>query len=72
MELLIDGDVVAYKIAAVCEEPIHWGNDFWTLHADAYEGKTQVDIWIKDVMAMLGASKVRVFLTGRSNFRTKY
>ena len=48
MELLIDGDVVAYKIASVCEEPVHWGNDFWTLHADAYEGKTQVDIWISE------------------------
>jgi len=72
MELLIDGDVVAYKIASVCEEPVHWGNDFWTLHADAYEGKTQVDIWIKDVMSMLGASKVRVFLTGRSNFRAEF
>jgi len=68
--LLIDGDIVAYKVSAACEEPVHWGEDFWTLHADAMEGKAQVDIWIEQLKEDLNSSDVRVFLTGRSNYRT--
>ena len=33
-KLLIDGDIIAYQIASQIEEPIHWGNDLWTLHSD--------------------------------------
>ena len=69
--LLIDGDILAYKVASACEEAVNWGNDFWTLHADAMEGKTQVNIWIEDLKENLNATKTRVFLTGPSNYRTK-
>ena len=67
--LLIDGDIIAYKVASSCEEAVNWGNDFWTLHADAMEGKAQVDVFIEDLKENLNASKVRLFLTGKINFR---
>ena len=32
--LLIDGDILIYKIATLNEEPTHWGEGLWTLHCD--------------------------------------
>ena len=67
--LLIDGDIVAYKVAAACEEAVDWGNDFWTLHADAKEGKAQVDIYIEELKDILNVKHARVFLSSKTNFR---
>ena len=70
--LLIDGDILAYKVSAVCEEPVNWGDDLWTLHADAKEGRMQVDIWLAQIQEDLGVlTGTRVFLSSRSNFRTE-
>ena len=70
--LLIDGDIIAYKVAASCEEAVDWGNDFWTLHADAVEGKAQVDTFIGDLKDILSwnVGGLSVYLTGKANFRT--
>ena len=70
--LLLDGDIVAYKIACACEEPVHWGNDLWTLHADEREAKKQVDVWIKDLQKELQASEVWVYLSDKQNFRAGF
>jgi len=32
--MLVDGDLLAYRITSSLEEPIDWGNDVWTLWAD--------------------------------------
>lgn len=67
--LLIDGDIIAYKVAAACEEPVHWGDDQWTLHADAGEGKIQVDSFIDMLTDELKAERLSVFLSSKENFR---
>ena len=57
--LLIDGDIVGYKVASACEEAVHWGNDLWTLHADEREARNQVDLWIETIlMALLIALRI--------------
>ena len=38
-KMLVDGDLLAYKITSSLEEPIDWGNDVWTLHSDLKKGK---------------------------------
>jgi DNA polymerase-1 len=40
--LLFDGDIFAYQAAVAAEEPTHWGDGFWTLHA--YEAPAKA--WI--------------------------
>jgi DNA polymerase-1 len=44
--MLVDGDLLAYKITSSLEEPIDWGNDVWTLHSDLKVGK---DLWTQQI-----------------------
>ena len=37
--MIVDGDLIIYKIASMLEEPIDWGDDVWTLHSDLGKGK---------------------------------
>ena len=69
LKLLIDADIIAYKVASACEEAVDWGIDFWTLHAASFEGKAQVDIFIDDLNDVLKADSVSLYLTGKDNFR---
>ena len=67
--LLIDGDIVAYQIAAALETAINWGDDLWTLHADAGEGKYRVDCFLTELTATLEAEGMAIALTDDNNFR---
>lgn len=46
--LLVDGDVLAYKVTLTLEQPIHWHDDIWTLHCDVKACKELADIHIWD------------------------
>ncbi len=71
LTLLIDGDVVIYQFAASAEVPIHWGNDFWTLHADAAEAKARMDNHLEELMNKLEADQLVIALSDhtRNYFR---
>ena len=40
--MIVDADLVIYKIASSLEEAIDWGDDIWTLHSDLAVGKTSI------------------------------
>ena len=67
--LLIDGDILAYKIATANEVDTHWGNGFWTLHCDEIQCKHEVDAKIEDLGQSLQADDYVVALTDKNNFR---
>jgi DNA polymerase-1 len=69
--LLIDGDIAIYQIAVAVEEPIDWGDDLWTLHADASEAKQRLDYWIKNLMEKFNAGRCIFALTSGDNWRNK-
>lgn len=71
--LLIDGDVVAYQFATTAETPIHWGDDFWTLHADAAEAKARMDNYLEELKTGLEAAYLIIALSDRTRnyFRKK-
>ena len=67
--LLIDGDILLYKIAMNNEVETHWGDGLWTLHSDANICKADIDLVIDDLGASLEADDYVVALTDSKNFR---
>lgn len=67
--ILIDGDILIYEACFGVEQPIHWGNDMWTLHADAREAKQRLDVHIVELVETLNAGKYTVCLSDSENFR---
>jgi len=67
--LLIDGDILIYKIATQNEVDTHWGDGFWTLHCDEKQCIADVDAQIEDLGSQLEADDYVVALTDKHNFR---
>lgn len=64
--LLIDGDVFAYQFACASEVATHWGDDFWTLHADAKTAKEKLDAFMQELKAKLEADHLIIALSDRT------
>lgn len=60
---LIDGDIFAFEIAAGAEEPIHWGDGLWTLHAWAPEALARLDSRLSELAHSIGAQRTVVILS---------
>ena len=75
MQLLIDGDIIAYKIASTNEHPIEWDDDLWTLHSDANEVIKEIDNHLGYLITTINEAngkpidEVIIALTDKSNFR---
>jgi len=67
--ILLDGDITAYVIATTSEVATHWGDDWWTLHADAAEAKDKLDAYISELMDELHGDVLIVSLSDSANFR---
>lgn len=67
--LLIDGDILVYRITAAAEVPIDWGNDLWTLHADMSECRDALDRQIDMYLEELKADDVILAFSLDRNFR---
>ncbi len=68
--LLIDADILVYQVACSAEVPIDWGEDFWTLHSDFQEARTDLDGRIEAIKDTLGGDEMLFALTTTDkNFR---
>ena len=67
--LLIDGDILAYRIATANEQNTDWGNGLWTLHCDENKCKVDLDNHIEDLGSNLEADDYVCALTDKNNFR---
>jgi len=68
-QLLIDGDIVAYQQSFLTENPVHWGDDLWTLHSDAKEAKQRTDVFLQDLKSTLNADELVIAVSSSTNFR---
>ena len=64
--LLIDGDVFIYQFACSAEVATHWGDDFWTLHADAKLAKQKLDAFLEELKTKLEAQHLIIALSDRT------
>jgi len=67
--LIIDADIIAYKAAASCEHPIHWGDGLWTLHSFEQDVATYVSLFVDKLMEQAKTDKVMCCLSDKENFR---
>ena len=70
-QLLIDGDILIYKNTSAAENEIHWGDDFWTLHADFQEVKTMIDSELGNLQRDSGVHELSICFSSPNNFRKK-
>ena len=66
---LIDADIVLYQSACTVEQEIDWGNDWWTLHSDAREGKMVLDVAIMDIKEATGVKDCILCFSSPNNWR---
>jgi DNA polymerase-1 len=67
--LLIDGDILVHQVALVCEVPIQWTEDLWTLHSDIGEASRELDRRISDLREHFPEASVIIALSSRTNWR---
>ena len=67
--MIVDGDLVAYKITSSLEEPIDWGNDEWTLHSDLKKGKQLWEQTIDYYKQLTKSLTILITFSDRKNFR---
>jgi 5'-3' exonuclease len=67
--VLIDGDVLVYRVAASLEIATEFPDDMWVLWADASEGRYVVDAMIKSILEKTKCTSYRICLTAPNNFR---
>ena len=67
--MLVDGDLLAYKLTSSLEEVIDWGNDNWTLWSDF---KIAKQLWSQSIAFYMGLTKSKnpvICFSDTKNFR---
>lgn len=67
--VLLDGDILVYQAATVCEEPVDWGEGLWTLHAHEQDALASFISQYANVWEGTNADDVKLFITGPTNYR---
>lgn len=67
--LLIDGDVIVYRVALRVEQSVCWGDDLWTLSADIGEARQRFDMEIQELEKKLKAGGMFICLSEKHTFR---
>ena len=70
-KMLVDGDLIVYKITSSLEEPIDWGNDIWTLSSDLHKGKQLFLQSIAFYLELTKSSEAIILFSDKENFRKK-
>ena len=67
--MLVDGDLLSYKLSSALEQVIDWGNDNWTLWSDFRMAK---QLWTQSIAFYMGLTKSKnpiICFSDTKNFR---
>jgi len=67
--MIVDADLVIYKIASSLEEPIDWGDDVWTLHSDLGKGKTLLQQNLNHYKDYTKSKEIILAFSDKNNYR---
>lgn len=66
--MIVDGDMVAYRVAAASEQALDFG-DQYILSADADEGRQSLEAMLENFADHLDARRIIITLTAKDNYR---
>lgn len=67
--LLLDGDLIAYRIAAALEKPVDWGDGLWTLHCHEDECYAALERQLLNLQEDTQQSDIVIAISAPTNFR---
>lgn len=67
--MIVDGDMVAYRVAAAAEEGYEFGDGQFILSADAEEGIQALEAMLENFADHLDADRIIITLTAKDNYR---
>lgn len=67
--ILIDGDLVVYRLTSAAETEIDWGDDLWTLHSDAKSIKTLFTGEVLRLQKKFKTASTLICFSDKENFR---
>ena len=70
-KMLVDGDLLVYKITSSLEEAIDWGDDVWTLSSDLKKGKQLFTQAIAYYWHLTKSNSAIICFSDQENFRKK-
>lgn len=68
-QLLIDGDMIAYRLCIAAETDIRWDDGFHTLHSDSLAVKHTMMCALEELLKLTAASDMVIFFSSNENFR---
>lgn len=67
--VLIDGDILFYRISAANEQFVEWDDEVWCLWGDAKEAALDLEDALQAILSETGAEDYVLCLTSTKNFR---
>lgn len=67
--LLIDGDILAFRIAAAVQMPIEWSEDIWSYTADMREARLLFENQVTEWLEAAKCKRFKVAYTSNPTFR---
>ena len=68
-QVIVDGDMLAYRAAFSCEVETKWDEDHWTLTSSETEMKSEADRFFDNLGEKLGSDTILPVFSPRENFR---
>ena len=67
--LLVDADILVYKVSSSTEEPTNWEGDFWTMHCDFAQTKKIIADTIDALVDKVKVDEIKLCFSDKKNFR---
>lgn len=71
LTLLVDLDIIIYRICWACQDETHWEDDVITLSVNKKELEVQLDASLHHYMSKLGSEDMILCASDKNNFRRK-